>query len=450
MDKKLLLLWCSPGFGVVDVWLPIIRKLKNSNNIKVYFVFPESSSLRLEEKNSDLFNFAEIFADKVIYRGYSRRWFVSPTLVKARDGVDLNSYQKTMLSFSVRLSKGKVSKYFILKVIGKYILLLFKYVAYLKENDKSQSLYDISLLKCSKGIMCDIKVENKIANKELRTVLKNIPKFSMWHGYGGHWVVDDMLCKNSVRKRSDVVVYSMSYLETDGYKKCFGLLDKNIVHAGIPRHDSDWINFVRKKAHPIRANIFDSFVFIIGRPASSYNTPDRKKKALKNIYDIVCSKYNLKLVVKTHPKESIYGVDGDIYADALGSKNYGKDWMYSDSHPFILGEKSIFAISFYSGVPIDLLALNKLTIEYLDLHGLDKYDNENSLRDENNVPVFPTRYANLVLGASTKSDLEKHIKSIFNQYKETIAPLHLSYKECFSTFDGSSQMVANDICKRIG
>jgi len=244
-------------------------------------------------------------------------------------------------------------------------------------------------------------------------------------------------------------VYSTPSLEVDGYKKCFGILEKNIVHVGIPRHDSDWIEFVYSKSNNIEKNIFDSFVFIIGRPASPFNTIERKKKVLKNIYDIICTKHKLKLVVKTHPKESLHGVDGDIYRDALGSENYGKTWMYSNAHPFILGKKSIFSISFYSGVPLDMLAINKPTIEYLNLEDLTLYDNSDSLRDKYGKPVFPYRYAKLVLGVSSKSELEQNVESILNQYKVTLSVLYSKYEEYYKPFEGSSEMVANDICRRI-
>jgi hypothetical protein len=57
--KKHILLWCLPGFGLIDIWLPVIKKLKEKDNIKIDFVFPEPSSIRLEGINSTLFNLAE-------------------------------------------------------------------------------------------------------------------------------------------------------------------------------------------------------------------------------------------------------------------------------------------------------------------------------------------------------------------------------------------------------
>ena len=434
---------------MIDVWLPVIRKLKEKNDIKIDFVFPELSSLQHVEKNSDLFSLAEQFSDDVIYRGHSNRWFVAPTLIEALAGFKVSNAGEKMAALSSRLTNGKASKYLILKTIGKYISAISKYFSYIKENFSGQSLYDLSLFKNVNGILCDIIKEHKYTNKELKNELKDVPKFSMLHGLAATWVMDEFICDKFVTKRSDVTVYTMSNLEVSGYKKCFGILDENLVHSGIPRHDSDWIEFICNQSTPVKDDIFDSFVLIIGRPASPYNTPERKKKALRDIYDVVCMKHKLKLVIKRHPKETGDGIDNRIYNEVLGIENYGKSWMYSDMHPFVLGKKSIFSISFFSSVVIDMLAINKPTIEYLNLEGLDLYDSSDSLRDESGNPVFQFRYVNLVLGVSAKLELEQYVESILNQYEMTISPLCSMYKKYFMPFDGASKMVANDIYKRV-
>ena len=448
--EKHMLLWCSPGFGVIDIWLPIIKKLKEGGNIKIDFVFPEPSSLLLEDKDSDLFNLAEQFVDRVIYRGYSGRWFIAATLVEAKDEIKPSSFYEKMSIIVSRLITGKASRYFILKVIGKGLSIVSRYFIYSKENRGQQFLYDIRTLKDDiNGIFCDITVENKFVNDNLRKDFIGIHKFSMVHGLGAMWVEPGFNCKYPVTERSDVTVYSASNLEVDGYKKCFGILENKIVHVGIPRHDSDWIEFIYNQFNNTKEKIFDSFVFIIGRPASPFNTIERKKKALKDIYDIICVKHKLKLVVKTHPKESLCGVDGNIYRDALGLENYGKTWMYSNAHPFILGKKAFFSISFYSGVVIDMLAIGKPSIEYINLEGLDSYDNSNSLRDANGEPVFQYRYTNLVLGASNKLELSGHVESILNQREVTFLSLFSRYKKYFEPFEGSSGMIANDVVSNL-
>jgi len=447
--SKNLLLWCSPGFGMVDMWLPVIRKLKKKGDIKIDFVFPEPSSIRLEEKNSTLFNLSEQFADKVIYKGYSGRWFMAHTLSEARIGIKFSNFDEKISFFAAKLMKGRASKYFLLKIIGKSISVISRYIFYIKENFSNIDLFNVGLFKKIDGVLCDIVVENKTVNKELRNELQDVHKFSIFHGLNALWVASAFNCEQFVKKRSDVVVYSMSNLESNGYKKCFGIMEENIVRVGIPRHDKDWIDFVINESHTLKEQKFEPFVFVIGRPASPYNTVERKKKALKNMHDIICVKYNLKLIVKSHPKESLDGIDGRIYSEALGLKNYGKTWIYSDRHPFVLGNKAIFAVSFYSGVGTDMLAINKPTIEYLDLSNLDLYDNNDALRDKHGEPVFELRYAGLVLGASSKERFSQHVESILNQREEVILLLYSKYKEYYNPLECASEVVASDIYNKL-
>ena len=165
--RKNLLLWCSPGFTLVDNWLPVVRKLKERSDITIDFVFPEPSSLRLEAKDSGLFNLAEQFSDRVIYRGHSGRWFVAHTLIEASSGIKFSNFDEKISQLSKRLLYGRASKFFILRIIGKYLKAILKYIAYLKEDFSSQSHYDISLIKNVDGVLCDFTVEKKVVNKEL-------------------------------------------------------------------------------------------------------------------------------------------------------------------------------------------------------------------------------------------------------------------------------------------
>jgi hypothetical protein len=125
---KHILLWCSPGFGLVDVWLPVIKKLKEQGDIKIDFVFPEPSTLRLEDKSSDLFKLAEKFSDRIIYRGYSRRWFIATTLAEAKLGIKFRKVDEKIFRLARRLSKGKLSNYIFFRFFGSLISLIAKYM----------------------------------------------------------------------------------------------------------------------------------------------------------------------------------------------------------------------------------------------------------------------------------------------------------------------------------
>jgi len=163
--EKHILLWCANGFASVDMWLSVIRKLKEKEGVKIDFVFPEPSTLGLEDKNSGLFSIAEHFADNVIYRGYSRRWFIASTLIEARtavNGTKFSKFDAKILRLSFRLTKGKASKYAILRVIGKYLSIMYEYFFHIRENFIRQAPYDFSLLGDTDGILFDVTVEHKL------------------------------------------------------------------------------------------------------------------------------------------------------------------------------------------------------------------------------------------------------------------------------------------------
>jgi len=451
MVNKIVLVWCSPGFGLADVWLPVINKLKERDGLLIYFVFPQPSSIYLEEKTSDLFNISEKLLDRVIFSGYSGRWFSSDSLVEASYGVHHSKIDDVILRLSIRLNKGKLSRYVLLRTIGSFLLAVFKHIAKVRENYKGLIPYDVSLLSDASCVLYDATTEDKSSNYILKNELAHISKFSMLHGLDAIWLDKQFLCKKSVNKKPNLIVYSNSCLEHKGYKRCFGVLDKNIVLSGIVRHDGNWIKFISNNnlGKKIPSELFSKFVFIIGAPASPYNTPERKRKMLKNIYDLICVKHNIKLIIKTHPKESIDGIDGQIYKESFGSMNYGKKWMYSNKSPFTLGRKAIFACSFGSGVALDMLAIGKPTIDCLNLNGLTEYDTDESLRDEFNNPVFPIGHLGLVLIATSYSDLERHVDSILYDYEDTIGLLVSRYNDYFRLHNDSPVMVANDIYKRL-
>ncbi len=159
-------------------------------------------------------------------------------------------------------------------------------------------------------------------------------------------------------------------------------------------------------------------------------------------------KNKLKLIVKLHPKENLNGFDGDIYRRVLGLNNYGKTWEFSDRHPLILGQDALFSISFYSGVTLDMLALDKPTIEYLDLRDLKSYKGNDILIDKHGNKALQYRFAELVLGVDSNLALEKAVESVINHYDKTLSPLKSKYINYFNPFNNSSKKIADDILSR--
>lgn len=72
---------------------------------------------------------------------------------------------------------------------------------------------------------------------------------------------------------------------------------------GIPRHEAQWL--ANLEAAHSGSDFYKNrqFIFIIGRPSNEkYHPRERKIKALQDIRKMA-EKYDLDVVVKTHPKE---------------------------------------------------------------------------------------------------------------------------------------------------
>ncbi len=187
----------------------------------------------------------------------------------------------------------------------------------------------------------------------------------------------------------------------------------------------------------------DNYIFVISRSLCEYFTLERKIQAINDIKKLAFEDLNLRIVVKLHPKEQNHG----LYEDILGKNAYGIQWIYSNEHPFILGSRCAFSISFFSGVVIDMAALKVPAIELLDLRGLGKFDNANSLRDNRGEPVLDYRYMDIVLGASNYSQLKTHANYVINNRTEVVNKFYKKYCELFPNPDKSVSLVVDQITK---
>ena len=74
-----------------------------------------------------------------------------------------------------------------------------------------------------------------------------------------------------------------------------------------------------------------------------------------------------------------------------------------------------------------MLRLGIPNIEYLDLRGLKNFDNEQSLRDNNNNPVFDYRYNDVVIPAQDLQSLRKAADIAENLLEKDILKKYYSF-----------------------
>ncbi len=409
MKKKIYFL-CSPSLGILDNWLPVIHSLRQERP-KDEFVFLLSKAGNIDHLDLDniLIKMAQEVFDTVIAISPSGKWLKTPSFKELKKNSSRHSFEQLLNKIYLKTYRRKFLA---------PISFLIKNVLTLVESLRLNHLYfdlnqEIDSPKNS-VLLYDVYEQQKEYNQELVSLFKNTPAFSFNHGID---ISQDKIVNryHSKDKIKNIKAFLYSPNETNYYKESFGLDNSNLFISGVPRHQESWMQLINSyNQTPLP---WENYVFLISRSLSSYFPFERKKQAIEDIKKVIIDEMKLKLVIKKHPKEP----DDGLFEEILGKESYGQTWLVSNLHPFILGNTAQFALSFYSGVCVDMLALGKSTIEYLDLRNLKGYDEDDSIRDKDGIPCLSYRYLGLVLGASDENSLREKVQSILTKPQENLS-----------------------------
>ncbi len=158
-------------------------------------------------------------------------------------------------------------------------------------------------------------------------------------------------------------------------------------------------------------NNINKYVFLISRHAEKKYLPTHQKlEYLKIIKSKIIDELNLKLVIKMHPKEKYENYFNLVFGD----KNRDKTWFISNNHPYALGKNSIFTITFFSGLSVDMDVIGKSNIELINLNQHIRNNKEEIFFKDKNY-VFKTRYLNLTNGASNAGEFNNLVDKILQK-----------------------------------
>ena len=114
----------------------------------------------------------------------------------------------------------------------------------------------------------------------------------------------------------------------------------------------------------------DTIVILSRQVSDAHLLFDEKVESVKNIKKIFIDRLGMKVVIKAHPNEIHERVftnkKENVYEDVFGLDNYGITWIYSNMHVFALGKGKRLAISFNTGVVIDMIAMGVPCVEYIE------------------------------------------------------------------------------------
>lgn len=434
-SKETFYFLCSPSIGIIDNWLPVIKELKTKkNDLNFTIIIPKAGTVEQLTPDNPIIKISKIYFDEIIFKTHAGNWvksdsfdfafkyntnttatFISPRIDNKLRRLPLLS---KLLSYSIstKLKKEKIA-------LEKILLEGF--------NSTNQDY-----------LLYDIQEHLKDYNSEIVDSFQNSKLFSISHG--SHINAGPTKPRSiSNRSKEQLYVYILSNEERGFYKQTFALTDDKLISTGFPRHNKDWIKQISESSEV--ESHWEDFVFIISRPASDYLPKHRKEKYLRDIKKLLIDERNLKVIAKRHPKEK----DEGLFEKVFGINSKGKTWDESNDHPFILGQKCKFAISFFSGVALDMTYLNKPTIEYLNLDGINNYDSTDALRDDEGHAVLSYRYFKLVLGASNEKQFLNHINDIMDSEGHVLEKLQTRYNDCFSTSFSPLKLIAEDIINKI-
>lgn len=431
-EKNYVAFLCSPHIGILDNWMPVLWSLKEKKKDSEYIcIVTKTNWLSKSALSNKLVVLSDQVFDKILFKNQYDQWESADSF---GDVVAFIEKEKQKTGFLKAAQKLKEKNLF--KPIGVIATKFWHTVNYYRS--KAREINWKSIFSQTECLIYDIGQEFKVGNQFFLKNLKEVPKFSLFHGL--ITIDTDGADPEDNNVVDNVTAYLFSEKEKPHYKASYGLKEESMKVTGIPRHHPDWITFMMEDEDISGRLNFSEYIFIISRPyGSDFHPRNRMKKSLEEIKEIAFEQLDVNIIVKIHPSEK----EGGLYEEVFGLENKGKKWDYSSHHPFLLGKNALFAISFYSGVAVDLVAQGIPVIEKLDLRDLPSYKSE--FKDNNGEPVMRYRYYNLMLGASSYDQMKNHVDDIMKNKKAVVEKLKSNYRQVFPSPENSIDEITSDI-----
>ncbi len=432
--KKNFLFLASPNIGIFESWGPVLEYLLKDKNI--YTIFSNFDIIfRQVNRNHASVNILSNSLNKIIFKTPIGNWYLASNIY-----IFENSLFKKIPEFIFYKVYKKLK---FIPFFRNFEIFLYSFIYQAKHiNDINIYILNQNFEFLAYDVLEQFK---KIHGEWLLKI--NINKISFETGINFH-VYNKLLKNGNFKNRLNLNYMSNSFglssinlprikklkillvssQNIDYYKNLYGVNDNDIAVIGIPKHANKWKENILKKTGYFNPYFKDDYLFVISRPAQEYFLPiSRKKTYIKYIRD-VAYKNNLKIVIKLHPKESLYH-GKKIFYDILGKDNFNIKWQFTDKNIYQVALKSKICIGFFTSACIDLIKFNIPCIEILNLSGINEEDNAYSLRDKQNIPVFPYRYFGLVLGVSNYNELDTIVADLLINKEKYMMYLNKNYRK---------------------
>ena len=411
-----IVLLCAPSLGVLDNWLPILDAVRRADpDQRIAAVLPDRETVAQLDPEDTAHRLADGLIDRTLAPLVDGGWVVAKGFLEAGP-----------LTLPRRITRR------IDAVLGARGACLRPLLRLLRTPTQRARRSDLSLLADpANRLLYDVQLHDKPRLGPLLATFGATPRFSHHHGIELEEPGTPRVAPPDPEHVHTVLAYGPS--EIDGYAANYGIPREHVRPVGVLRHDPAWIRTVMERSAERHELPFERFVFVVSRPAGSpYLPADRKVAALEAIHRVAWEEHGLPLVLRTHPKEH---EDGTLAA-ALPASGEGVSWARSRAHPFHLATGSWAAVTFFSGVAVDLVALGVPVVELLNVRGMPAYDRPDAPRDDRGRPQFgPYRRDAVVLPADDLDDLRAAFAQLQHDRANAVATLQEAVRARYAAPD---------------
>lgn len=431
---KKIFVMCFPHIGTLDNWLPIVNSVKNiQNEADITLLIPDTSILKAFHRDNAIVSISDNIFDKVFIYAYDETWVKYQSVFDSIKHYK-NNHKKLILHDALMcLSSNKIFSYLLVLPIFFLRKNIYKKVSKFKFKDFYLSNKDV--------LFYDVHVHGNCKTMSILQLFENNIKYSLPHAL--NTLTFDKLDPPrfyKINKKDNVRIYAHAEFQRKYYDIKYGI-NLNKVHVvGIPRHDYSWINFVQNNSHILKKGFDKNTILILSRNVLKQHLLFIEKlKSVKNIKRIFIDNLGMKVVIKAHPNENHKTIIGrrleNIYEDIFGLENYGKTWIYSNLHVFSLGQNAKLAISFNTGVVLDLIAMGVPCVEYIE--------------STNNYERSATEYSKygFIDRVSNIDELSVFVDKWIEDNNKLSERSMNAYKNFFPVLDNISNSIAAEVLK---
>lgn len=400
-----------PHLGILDSWLPILDELKRREaGISVSAVAPDPKLLARSQPEDFLLDRCRSLIDCVLSRSYGEPWrrfeSFNQAAVYAREHAQ-HLYRRPIETFYARFP-------------GLTAVL-----------DR--------MTPRARVVLSDVSLLERSTMRGLRHASRKMPWFSLPHG------IDPRILKLGRRTREGIkgigiTIYASSEAEARHYDESYGVPQSQVKVVGVPRHDQRWIKRLRE-SYRGQPDEKGRYIFLASRPVNERTFPAAQKTEALQALKTLADQLDCRVLVRLHPLET--GFDKGIIENVFDKHVLGKTWSYSTLPPMVAAEGALFAVTLFSSVAIDMLAIEVPVIELCDFAGLT--ESPNLVHDIDGRLTSIYQQSGLVLGAANVEQLTLRAGQILDGRDAVLARLKSAYSRTYANPESSVGFIVQDI-----